>query len=869
MSAEMSRRRKQREEDLARELRLDLELEAEEQRERGLSGADARHAARRAFGNPGLIQEEVRTMWRWAAVERFLRDVKYAARSLWRDRSFTAVALLTLSLGIGATAAIFTVVDGVLLRPLPYPHAGRLFSVQEQGPGFGNPTSYPEVEDWRAQNRVFSDMASYHGGAFTVTGANGATHVDGLVSSANLFHALGVSPALGSGFGPDDDRKGSRVAVISDRLWREQFHSDPQIAGRSVKIDGERFTVAGVMPAGFRFPPDYYDGDLWTTSAVDQGPPRVQRGYSFLSVVARLKPGLNGEQAQAEMNVIARRLAARYPDTNKHRTSIVTVPELERYVGESRRALIILFGVAAGVLLIACVNLANLSLARNLARSREIAIRAALGAGRKLLVAQLLTESVLVSLAGGCLGVALAQWSTGALLTAIPDAVPRARDIAVDWRVLLFAVALSVTTGILFGMIPAWQISMPGVDDALKQNRQSVTEGGARRRLRDLLVAAECALAVMLLAGAGLLIASYLRLMRVDAGFDPHNLLAFSFNMHQPYTPEEQLRFFDEFQSRLKALPQVKSAVAAWPVPFSFAPSSGVEIEGKAYAPGEIPSERVHVVSPDYFHALGMQIRKGRDFTQHDTMTSAPVIAIDEAFARKYFPNENPIGKRIRPSLAMTDPAPWREIVAVVSNTRVEPAEAFHPQYYIPHAQLPGPLPAIIVKTAGDPAALEETIRRVAASIDKEAPVFGFENMNRVMADATARQRLNTLLFGVFGGLGLLLAAVGIYGVASYSVNRSRQELGIRMALGAHARDVLKLTLLRTLRWVAGGLAVGFGLTLWLTQLLESLLYGVQPNDPLTLAAACGLLIMVALLAGYLPARRATRIDPVIALRWD
>ncbi len=802
--------------------------------------------------------------------ERLWRDVRYAARALRRDRGFTAVALVTLTVGIGATTAIFTVVNGVLLRPLPYPHPEQLFSVQEAGPGFGNPTSYPDFEDWRSQNQVFAGMACYHGGDFTLSGANAVIHLDGLVVSASLFRVLGVSPAIGSGFGPSDDRPGARVAAISDRLWREQFHADPAIAGRAIRLDGQEFTVVGVMAPDFRFPPTY-DGDLWTTTAVDSGPPRTQRGYSWLSTIARLKPGVSETQARGEMDVIARRLSAQYPASNKRRTYLRTVPEIDRIVGSSRRSLLLLFGVAAGVLLIACVNLANISLARNLARAREIAIRAALGAGRGMLIAQLLTEGVMVSLAGGLLGIAAAHWGTRALLSAIPEAVPRSREISVDGPVLLFALALSVLTGLVFSIVPAWQISMPNVDEALKQSRQTTSETGARRRLRDLLVAAETALAVLLLAGAGLLIASYLRLMRVDPGFDPRNVLSFDFSLPYPeYDAARTLRFYDDVIGKLRAAPEVKSAVAAWPVPLTFAPSSGVDIEGRTYPKGEQPSGAVHLVSPGYFRAMGMRLIAGRDFTVHDTLTAPQVIAVDEAFAREFFPGQDAIGKRIRPSLAARQPIPWREIVAVVNNTKGEGlAEAFRPQYYIPYAQLPGPQPAIAVKSGAPPAAIEGIIRRAVAEVDRAIPVYDFKNMNQRIAESTARSRLNTLLFGLFGALGMVLAAIGIYGVASYSVNRTRHELGIRMALGAQAADVLTLTLWRTLRWVVAGLVAGLTATMWLTRLIGNLLFGVKPTDPLTIGAACIVLLVVALAASYIPARRATRIDPLAALRWE
>ncbi len=790
--------------------------------------------------------------------------------NLRRDRGFTVVGILTLMLGIGATTAIFSVINGVLLRPLPYREPDRLFSVQEKGPGFGNPASYPDFEDWRAQNHVFTDMASYHSEDFTVTQRSGALHVLGAVASANLLSVLQVDPMLGRGFEPEDDQPGRHVVLISDRLWHEQFHADPSIVGRSLEIGQDEFTVLGVMPSGFRFPPTL-DGDLWVTSAIDKGAPRVQRGYSWLSVIARLRPGITPTQAQADMNVIARRLAKQYPQTNAKRISIRVGTEQDRIVGNSRRALMLLLGVTVGILLIACVNLANMSLARNLARQREIAIRAALGAKRRSVVAQLLTESVLVSFIGGCFGVALAFWSTRTLLAAIPQAIPRAEEVGLDLHVLAFAAMVSVVTGILFGLIPAWQISAPKLETALREGRQTASEGIRGRRFRDVLLATETALALVLLAAAGLLITSYLRLLRVDPGFDPRNVLTFDLSLPvPPYTADRQLRFYEELLSKLNRFPQVKSAVAGWPVPFTSSPFSGFEIEGRSFPPGDTPGARIHVVSPGYFRALGMQLKAGRDFTGRDNLNSSPVVIVDEAFVQEFFPKRAAIGKKIKPSMSMTDTPAWRDIVGIVNSTKaLGLAEAFEPQYYIPYAQLPGPQPEMILKMEAPSLAIIPTIRHAVNSIDKNVPVYDVKSMNEIISSVTVRERLNTILFGLFGVSAVLLAAIGIYGVANYSVNRATHELGIRMALGAQARDVLMLTIATTLRYVAFGLVFGLVMIFSLARLISSLLYGIRATDPVLIVIASCVFIAVALIASYIPARRATKVDPMVALRYE
>jgi putative ABC transport system permease protein len=453
----------------------------------------------------------------------------------------------------------------------------------------------------------------------------------------------------------------------------------------------------------------------------------------------------------------------------------------------------------------------------------------------------------------------------------IPDAIPRASEVGLDGRVLAFAGLLSIATGILFGLAPSWQMSVPNLEAALREGRQTVSDGIARRRLRDALVVIETALAAVLLTSAGLLIASYVRLMRVDPGFDARDVLTFDLSLPvPPYTPDGQLQFYDGLLAQLKGLPQVKSAVSSWPVPFTIDPTAGFEIEGRSFPPGYTPVALVHVVSPGYFHALGMQLRSGRDFTDRDVTASTPVVIVDEAFVREFFAADNAIRKKIKPSISMSYPPQWREVVGVVNSTKaLGPADTFQPQYFIPYSQLSGPQPSIMAKIEGDPSAVIPAIRRIVASLDKHVPVYDVKSMNEIISSVTARERLNTILFALFGALAVLLAAVGIYGVTNYSVNRATHELGIRMALGAQARDVLLVAVMATMRYVALGLAIGLILTFGLTRLIASLLYGVGPTDPALMACACAVLLAVALVATYIPAHRATKIDPVTALRCD
>ncbi|MGA9057883.1 MAG: ABC transporter permease [Terriglobia bacterium] len=863
--------RRQLESGMEAEVRFHLESYAEDLVRSGVPRPEAMRRARIEFGGIESHKDAMRASLGLRWWDGLGADLRYGARQLRRNPGFTAVAVLTLALGIGANTAMFSVVNGVLLRPLPYPEPDRLFSVQERGQGFGSPTSYPEVADWRAQNHTFSDMASYHATEFTLTGNGGPMHLRGVVVSSELLSVLEVRPLFGRGFAPQDDETGAHVVLLSHAFWREKFHSDPDIVGRGITLDGQNFAVVGVMPAGFRFPPTF-PGEVWTTSAVDTGAPKQERGYSWLSVIARLKSGVAATKAQSDMDVIARRLAQQYPQSNAQRTSVRLVPELDRIVGGSRLPLLILLGVVAGVLLIGCVNLANLSLARNLARQKEIAVRAALGAGRRRLVGQMLTESILLSLLGGLCGVVLAAWGTQALLSIVPDAVPRTAEVGVDLHVLVFAVLLSMVTGLIFGLVPALRVSQTDLVASLKGAGRTASEGVRHQRLRGALVTAETALALVLLAGASLLIASYLRLSRVDPGFDVHHLLTFAFDLPSPpYTTDQQVNFYKELLSRLQGAPGVKSAAAAWPLPLAGGDAtSGFEIAGRSFPPGNSPAARVHVVSPGYFHTFGMSLKQGRDFTARDDMATLPVVIVDEAFAHTFFPNEEAVGKRIQPSLTMTDQPPWREIVGVVNNTKEAGlAEDFQPQYYIPYAQLPGPQPAVLVRTQAAPLTAAPMARSLMASMDKNIPLYEVASMDELASASMSRERFNALLFGLFGGLALVLVAVGIYGVVAYSVSQATREIGIRLAMGAQRSDVLKHTIYEGLRHVVLGMAIGLGAAFLLARLISGMLYGVRPTDPLTIVLVSLTLISTALLACYIPARRATKVDPLVALRYE
>ncbi|HTU34195.1 MAG TPA: ABC transporter permease [Candidatus Acidoferrum sp.] len=857
--------------ELDEELRGFMEMAAEERMKQGRSEKDALRVVRLERGGLEAAKELVHSAGWESLLETCWQDLCYGLRQLRRNPGFTAVAVLTLALGIGANTAIFSVVNGVLLRPLPYANPDRLVSVQETGRGSGNPASYPDFFDWQSQNHVFSNMASYHGNEFTLTGAGEPAHVLAVVASADLFKVLQANPLLGRTFEPQDDKRGHDVAVLSYSLWRGTFHESPGILGQSITLNNERFTVIGVMPEGFQFPPESRE-DLWISTAVDRESSSnimTGRGYYALNVIARLKAETSLASAQTEMNLIARRLAQEYPESNAKLTTVKLMPEIERIVGGVRASLFLILGAVVGVLLIACVNLANLSLARNLAREKEIAVRAALGASPARIFRQLFTESVLLSLLGGTAGVGLAAWATTELVRFAPEDLPRIAQVGLDWPVLAFAALLSVGTAMVFGSVPALQAAKTNSATSMKDGH-GASPGISQLRLRSGLVVAETGLAVVLLIAAGLLISSYMRLVRVPLGFNPNGLLTFTFDLPSPpYGLPQTVGFMNELLPRLRALPGVTGAAADWSLPFSNAVTTGLDFEGRTFAPGNTPVSIFDAVTPDYFRTMGIPLLEGRIFTDADNAKSPPVVIINEAFARRYFPNESPLGKRIKPSFTMTNGYPWREIVAVVGNTKlVDLSEDFRPEFYMPFAQIPN-FSAVILRAQGDPLGLVSAVRTVLASLDKDLPIYDVETMDGYMSSSIAAKRFITLLLGLFAVLALVLATVGMYGVMAFSVGQRTRELGIRMALGADRQSVMQMVLWQGARLALVGVAIGIATALAVTRVLAGFLFEVHPTDPATYAAIAILLILVASAACYIPARRAMRVDPMVALRYE
>ncbi|HKS41594.1 MAG TPA: ABC transporter permease, partial [Blastocatellia bacterium] len=776
-------------------------------------------------------------------METLFKDFRYGVRTLMRRPGFTAVAIIALALGIGANTAIFGVINAVLLKPLPFSDPDRLIRVYQTNKNRGiiqGSASYPDFVDWRDQNHVFERMAAFHDSNHILTGGDDAVRLESAVVSADLFALLGATPMLGRTFLPEEDKPGDsgQVVILSHGLWQRQFNSDPNILGRSITLDGVNFSVVGVMPDGFKFPISNDPVELWTTFAVEsqgEDPLTAQRGAHYLRVIARLKPDVSLSQAQSEMETIASRLEQQYPDDNSNRGAYV-VGALEDLVGDVRLALWILLGTVVCVLLIACANVANLLLARATTRYKEMAIRAALGASRMRVVRQLLTESVTLALAGGVLGLLVALWATDLLVALSGDDLPRATQIKLDGGVLLFTLGVSVLTGIIFGLVPAIQASRPDLSESLKEGGRSSTEGGRRNLIRSMLVVFEVAIAIVLLAGAGLLIESLRRLQNINPGFNSKNVLTLRMGLPDvKYTTEKQVAFYRDLLDRVNVLPGVAQASAVLPLPLSGDRMRiSFEIEGRPMAKGDLPTAEFRTIGLDYFQTMGIPLVKGRDFTARDDRKSPRVMIVNSAFAEKYFPGEDPIGKHIRPSISFDeDEPPMREIVGVVGNVRhlrLEAAE--EAEYYAPHAHVPFDSMAIVVKSENDPRGLVSAIQQEVRAIDKDLPVFDIRMLDDYVAGAVAQPRFNTLLLSIFAGLALVLTAVGLYGVMSYAVAQRTHEIGIRMALGAQASDVLKLVVGQGMILTLIGVAIGLVAAFALTRLMSSLLYGVSATDP-------------------------------------
>jgi putative ABC transport system permease protein len=814
-------------------------------------------------------------------METLLQDLRYAVRMLLKAPSFSIVATIALALGIGANTAIFSVVNAVLLRPLPFANADRLMVLSETDSARGQQlgaVSYPNFADWRDQNHVFERMASYHNNDFIMTGRGESTRLQGAVVNADLFPLLGVTPMLGRGFLPAEDQPGDtgRVVVLSQELFQKKFSSDPTTLGQSMVLDGKPYAIVGVMPGAFQFPIQNDPVELWTTVALDREgkePVTDERGAHYISVIGRLKPGIAKEQAQAEMTAIGARLEQQYPDKNLHR-SVGIEPALEALVGSIRPVLLILLGAVGCVLLIACANVANLLLARAMSRHKEMAIRSALGASRLRVVRQLLTESVLLSLAGGALGLVLAVWWSDLLVALGKRDIPRALQVGMDWRVLGFTLGVSLLTGLVFGLVPALHSSKTQLSETLKEGARGGSGEGARRnRVRNVLVVAELAIAVVLLVGAGLLIQSLWRLRQVSPGFNPHNILTFVVGIPEvKYSSTKQAQFYRDLVSRIEALPGVSSASAIVPLPLSGDRYSiSFEVEGRPVARGDQPSADFFAIGPGYFQTMGIPLIKGRGFTERDDRQAPPVIIVNETFARKHFPNEDPIGKRIKPGISTDEDKPaMREIIGMVADVKNRNLSSdMRPGYFLPAAQIPFNQMTVLVRTSSDPQSLVTTVQREVTAMDKELPVFNIKTMDEYISASVAAPRFNTTLLGIFAAVALVLTIVGLYGVMSYSVAQRTNEIGIRLALGAQTSDVLRLIVSQGLKLVSLGLALGLIGALTLMKLISTLLFGVTTKDPVTFAAVAVLLGIVALLACYIPARRAARVDPMEALHYE
>jgi putative ABC transport system permease protein len=807
------------------------------------------------------------------------QDLRYGARRLVKQPGFTLIAVLTLALGIGANTAIFSVVNAVLLQPLPFQEPERLVRIwRASAEDERGVCSYPDFADLRAQQNVFERMAAWRSSDYTLTGKGEPVNLRGVVVTADLFPLLGATPQLGRSFTPAEDQAGQRAAILSHSLWRQSFNADPNVLGQSISINSRSYDVVGVMPAGFAFPVQNAATDLWLSLgavAVAEGgaPLTVQRGSLAFSVIARLKPQVGAAQAESGLRVIVDELAKQYPESKDFIRARV-VPFHQEVVRDVRPGLWLLFGAVGCVLLIACANVATLLLARATTRHKEMAIRAALGAGRWRIVRQLLTESLLLALCGGVAGWLLARWGTAVLLALKPGGLPRTVDAGVDVRVLGFTVLAALATGVLFGLAPAWQAAKTDLNEALKDGSKGACDGARRNRFRHALVVAEVALAFVLLVSSGLLLNSFLRLQRVNPGFDPHNVLTFRIALPAPrYSQLTQVApFYRQLIAQLETLPGVKSVSAISHLPLSAnRGTTGFSIEGVATAPDNpvpYPTD-IRFVTPDYFQTMGMHLVKGRDFNASDELRATQVAIINETLARSYFPNQDPLGKRIRPGYGI-DERGWlmREIVGVVSDSKhVSLREAAPPNIYLPHSQIPRPAMTLVVRAANDPHGLIGAVQKEAHALDRELPVSNIKTLDEYLGAAVAEPKFNTLLLGSFAGLALLLTSVGLYGVMAFAVTQRTHELGIRMALGAQSRDVLRLVIKQGMGLALLGAAIGIAGAVALTRTMKSWLFGVGPTDPLTFAAVALLLVGMALLACYIPARRATKVDPLTALR--
>jgi putative ABC transport system permease protein len=805
-----------------------------------------------------------------------MQDVRYGIRVLLKNPGFTLVAVATLALGIGANSAMFTVVNAVLLKPFSFYNPERLVVLWERSVKQGLPrmvVSPPNFADWRNQNQVFQDVAAYRLQDFNVLTANEPELVRGLRVSATMFSLLGVQPALGRDFQPDEDQPGKPATVIiSNEFWRSRFNASQAVIGRSITLGSEGATIIGVMPADFDFPPPIaFRGEARAVKVHLWTPLRYsleldQRGAHNLFVLARLKDGVTQAHAEADLHNISDRLAKEFPETNDGWDGYL-VPLHEQVIGDVKTALWILPIAVGFVLLIACANVANLLLVRATRRQREMAIRAALGAGRFTLIRQMLVENVLLAVIAGAIGLVLAVWVLKLISALAPQNIYRLDALSIDSRVVIYTVLVSFLTSLLFGSIPALQVSRINLVNALK--------GGAtvtgKQATRSFFVIAEVALALVLLTGAGLLVNSFIRLQSVPVGFQPEQVVTMTLNLPRASYPDMQARvaFIDRLMPRLATLPGLKSAAFGSNVPLDVGlQGTEFKIESQPVDPENVPHTQVSIVSPGYFQTLGISILQGRDFARSDTHDSRGVVIINSDLARKYFGAENPIGRRLEMGFRSGVPL---EIVGVTADVRQTGLQADpQPGMFLPYTQYQSSLPLVFVfRSASDQVSAAAAVRQEMRQLDPQLPLYNVKTMDQVLYTATARPRFLTFLLVLFAGLAVLLAAIGIYGIMSYTVAQGTREIGIRVALGAQSRDLFQMVLGRGLRLTLIGIILGVAGAFGLTRLMSNLLFGVSATDPLTFMGVAVLLVIVALLASYIPARRATKVDPLVALRYE
>jgi predicted permease len=890
-------RRKRKGSDFGAEIEAHIQLETERLQEQGLGLEEARTAARRAFGNVTHAQEHFYESGRWLWWDNFWQDIRYAARMLRKSPGFTAIAVLTIALGIGATTAIFSVVDATLLHPLPYPQPEQLVSVVDDLPGVGARDVGLDEPEWQdlQHSGIFQYVSPTWYDENNLTGSSQPTNVRLLIVAPDYFALLGVKPQLGRIFDPEDHRSGFTLEVlISDGLWKGAFGKDLHILERSIRLDTDLYRIVGVMPAGFHAPErtmEERNVEVWAATSF-YGPPLsdhpLRNRRNIPEAIARLKPGLTIPAAQSRVDALVAALQKQYPNDYPLQSAwrVRLVPLKERVAGNVRQSLILLLGAVGLVLLIGCVNVANLLLARASARGREMAVRQALGAARKRLVSQLLTEGLLLSLLGATAGLAILFCTKGFLLRLVPDSLPRLNDISISWSVLLFALGASLVAGLIFGLAPALHAGRLDLIPMLKQEGRGSTGSGEQTHTRHLLVVTELALSLVLMIAAGLLLRSFWDLLNVRLGFNPQSVMSVRTRLPYPNdtkidkysTASEEAPFVRELLRRGRTLPGVEEVALGDPASIPLDQSQqdlNLTSDGQFFLTPEgrdIQSDQPRVVewsrvTPEYFHLLGIPLLSGRLFNDSDNDKAPQVAVINEAFAQTYWPNENPLGKRFK---ATREGSPWITVVGTIANVRTEwVAEAEAPQIYLNLYQTGAKHLAIFLRGHLDTSAIPPKVREQVQSVDPTLPVFGAQTLNETVSASLSEKRFSMEMIALFALTALLLAGLGIYGVISYIVSERTHEIGIRLALGAQRSTILQMVLRQGLRLAVVGAAVGLVGALIVSHLMAGLLYRVSPTDPLTFAGVALLLIGVALLACYIPARRAIRVDPLIALRYE